>query len=110
MDQCTCFFFYQNFSRNATWSAKDVMQFYRNIKSSKISCRPLIDKIFFHNFVELGFAIAEYNNCSKFKKKGRGKKKTVGVGSSYSVLENQSKFRKIMSIVLDFLLKKLWHV
>ena len=28
--------FYQNFSRDSTWSENEVVQFYRNIKSTKI--------------------------------------------------------------------------
>ena len=53
--------FYRNFSRDATWSAKDAMQFHQNIKISKISCGPPIDIY----FVRLGFAIAEYNGLKK---------------------------------------------
>ena len=60
--------FYQNFSRNAMSSAKDAIQFHRNIKSSRISCRLPIDKIFLQNFVRLAFAIAEYHGLNKKKR------------------------------------------
>ena len=45
---------------------------FTEMKSSKMSSHRPINKIFFHNFVQLGFDIAEYNNWSKFKKKVRG--------------------------------------
>ena len=55
------FTFYETFRCNATrWLAEEVMQFYGNTKRTKVSCLPPIDKIiFFHNFAQLGFAVAK---------------------------------------------------
>ena len=41
--------FYQNFSSDAMWSANELMQFYRNIKSTKIKkkSRTSTDRIMF---------------------------------------------------------------
>ena len=43
-------------------TAKEVVQFYRNIKSTKIKIfTSAVNKIFYY-FAPLGFCIAEYNN------------------------------------------------
>ena len=57
-----------------------------------------INKVFYHQFVQLGFAIAEYNDCPKIekkKKKREGGRKPEGEGEvvcpekSVQILENQ---------------------
>ena len=80
--------FYQNFSRDSTWSANEVVQFYQNIKSTiHVVCRIIR---FFLLFCTLGSSIAEYNDRPIIeKKKNRG---VVGVP------ENTRKSRKIKSI------------
>ena len=57
--------FYQNFSRDATWLANEVVQFYRNIKSTKIKKKIKkknkknvvlsIDRIIFLPFCKIAF-------------------------------------------------------
>ena len=83
------------------------MQFYRNIKSSKISCRQLIDKISFHNFVRLGFAIGDYNKWPKLKKGGGVNKWGWGfISLSRKINTNPGKLSPLSRICLE----KLWHV
>ena len=66
--------FYQTFSHNAMWSANEVMQVYRNIKSTKISCCLSIDKIIFFTIL---YAIT---TGLKLEKKGGHKISVRGWG------------------------------
>ena len=61
---------------------------FTEIKSSKLPCRLPIDRIFFHNFAQLGFAI-EYNDWSKLSKKGGFKKKKKRWGRGYHSLSRK---------------------
>ena len=87
--------FYQNFSLESKWSANKVMQFYQNIKSTKIKKtlrRLLINEIVYF-FAQLGFGIAEYND----RPRPIMEKEKMGG----SVPENGRKSRKMKPIVPD---------